>query len=183
MSIPKSVLRKNRGDQVQAEADAYYGKATPESLLRDAEICTCGHRRDVHALGLCDCGCGNFTKETQNRYTMRTDRQFRQCEPCDRSIPVNTGWHRHVDGMEIHVWPVWDAKGHNTDSIDCDCKPLVDIIDCSHTRVVHNAWDGRKNPYKYRIGLDPSPDESDTTAYVKVQDGKIIAEQKKNEKI
>lgn len=65
MSIPRSVLRQNRLDQVQAEADAFYGPDSDERDQRYAEICTCGHRRDVHALGLCDCGCANFTKETQ----------------------------------------------------------------------------------------------------------------------
>lgn len=72
-------------------------------------------------------------------------RQFRRCEPCDSSVPFNTGWHRHADGIEIHIWPVWDAKGHNTDSVECECGPKLDQM-FDGVLVTHNAWDGRRKP-------------------------------------
>lgn len=61
--IPAFVIRRARAEEYGREAEAYYGPpraAKPE----DADICTCGHRRDDHVFGDCICGCKEFQKKS-----------------------------------------------------------------------------------------------------------------------
>lgn len=43
-----------------------------------------------------------------------------------------------------HVYPVNDARPHDTESGPCDCGPVLKILGNGDSLVVHNAWDGRE---------------------------------------
>lgn len=43
--------------------------------------------------------------------------------------------------MFTHIWPVNDLKEHDTESLNCECNPLIDWNDMV---VVHNAFDRRE---------------------------------------
>lgn len=40
-----------------------------------------------------------------------------------------------------HVYPLNDLKPHDTESIYCDCNPM---IDWTNRLVIHHAWDHRE---------------------------------------
>ena len=62
---------------------------------------------------------------------------------------------KHVDGESIqtmHVVPNNDLKPHKETGEDCECKPVVEVVQCDDkpcyhlhpNLVVHNSWDGRE---------------------------------------
>ena len=55
-------------------------------------------------------------------------------------------WREYGGRMSImHVYPVNDARPHDTESgATCDCGPVLKILENGDSLVVHNAWDGRE---------------------------------------